>query len=470
MSTKTNKFDYSGKNSWKRPLKNAKKLLWGEFGKSFFTLGTIALSARALGVADFGALTILTTTLAIITQFVTFSSWQLVLHYGAKAFQENNADAYKHIVQFALILEVLASVCGAIILFSMTDFLIQLFQLPQSVAPLLPWLGILLIFTSISGIADGTLRLTDRFNIISAINVVPKALKFFIVVYLFWGGYGLNAFILAMFVTSGFSSVMRLFIAARYFIKDLRTIKTTQEEQSRAGLTVKPWQKGKFFSPQKGTWKFSFGLYADSCMGMGNQQLGGVFLGALIGPEGAGIYRIAEKISMIIASPVNKLLLPAVFTDMAFLNAQKNYTATKQMIFKLGTMTGTAAIAALAILVFIGKPLIILMAGEDYVSAYVPMLVLVLNITLWAATFTLYPLITTSGNMRYVVVGRSVMFALYVSLMVPFVHTYGVLGAALSATLSSFLATAIPISGAYKIMAKRRQESQDGEHAAETAS
>ena len=445
MNKPISQFDFSSKEAWKRPFKNAKKLLWGEAGKSIFTLATMALTARALGVADFGALAILTTTLAILTQFVTFSSWQLVLRYGAEAIKNYNSDAYKHVVGFALGLEILASVGGALLLFILQDFLIQLFQLPQNIAPLLPWLGVLLIFTSISGIADGTLRLTDRFNVISTLNVFPKFMKFIMVLYLFWVGASLYWFIAIMFISSGFSCLLRISVALHYLKKDLK--KLNQEAHDKV---IKPWQKGRFFSPQQGAWKFAFGLYTDSCLGMGTQQLGTLFLGALVGPAGAGLYRIAEKVSMLVASPVNKLMLPAVFTDMAHLNAQKNYTATRRMVFKLGGAMGGAAAVALAVLAVFGKPILAAFAGAEFIPAYGTMLVLVFNIVMWSTTFTLYPLIMTSGKVRFIIYGRSVMFISYVGLMVPLINAYGTIGAAWAAVISSGVATVISGYGAFK--------------------
>lgn len=433
----------SAKDAWKRPFKNAKKLLWGEVGKSLFTLGTLALTARTLGVADFGALAILTTTLAIITQFVTFSSWQMVLSYGAQAFKESNAKAYQDIVGFALFLELVMSCAGFLILFLLSDYLVGLFQLSEAVAPILPWLGLLFIPSAVSGIADGTLRLTDRFSVISVMNVVPKFIKFLIVCYLFWIKAGLDIFIYSMFFTTTFNSLMRLGFAWHYFKKDIKTLNT-----QAADKIIEPWEKGKLYAPKQGAWKFAFGLYTDSCLGMGTQQLGTLFLGALVGPTGAGLYRIAEKISTIVASPVNKLMMPAVFTDMAHLNAQKNYKAVRHMVFKLGTAMGGAALVVLMILAVTGKPLLALFAGPEFVAAYGTMLVLVLNIVLWSTTFTLYPLIMTSGKVRYIIYGRSVMFVTYVGLMFPLINMYGSIGAAWSAVISSGIATIISAYGA----------------------
>ncbi|MBC45158.1 MAG: hypothetical protein CMO08_05075 [Thalassospira sp.] len=438
-------FDFTAKDAWKRPFRNAKKLLWGEGGKSILGLLTMALTARALGVEDFGALAIITTTLAILTQFVTFSSWQLVLRYGADAIKEGNSHAYRHIVGFALGLEVLASIVGACLLMNFDFLVVKFFNLPDEVTHLLPWMGGLLVFTSISGIADGTLRLTDRFNAISTLNVAPKALKLLLVIYLFMNGYGLNAFILIMFISSGFSCLLRLTVAAYYMQEDIKKLDAEAKEK-----VVKPWQKGKLFSPQQGAWKFAFGLYTDSCLGMGTQQLGTLFLGALMGPVGAGFYRIAEKISTAVASPVNKLMLPAVFTDMAWLNSTKDYAATRRMVFKLGGDMGGAALVALIVLVFIGKPLITIVAGADYTHAYGTMLILVLNIVMWSTTFTLYPLIMTSGQVRYIVYGRSVMFITYVGLMFPLIQRYEIEGAAWAAVISSGIATVISAYGAYK--------------------
>jgi len=440
-------YDYTSKHAWKRPFKNAKKLLWGEGGKTFFGMGAMALTARTLGVADFGALAVLMSSVAIINQFITFEAWQLVLRYGAEALKDANSKAYVHVVGFALGLELLGACVGAVLLFFLSDFIIQLFNIPTEVAPILPWAGGLLILGALTGISDGTLRLTDRFHIISAMNVLPKATKFFIVLYLFMTDAGLQGFMYGWFLNAILSNFLRLSVGVHFLKKDIKKLNRNAQE-----MVITPWERGRFFSPKQEVWRFAFGLYTNSTLGIGTQQLGGPVLSAVLGTEAAGLYRIAERISMAVAAPVNKLLLPATFTDMAWLNAKKDTRQLTHMALRLGAVTGSAAALAFIILVFLGKPLIILIAGEAFVPAYGAMLVLVLNIVLHSTTFTIMPLVMTSGWVHLVVIGRTVMVALYLSLMYPLIDFYGVVGAAWATFISSLIATIIPVYGAFKYL------------------
>lgn len=424
--------DVSSKNAWKRPFKNAKKLLWGEGGKAIFGLGTVALTARTLGVSDFGALTILMSAVAIIAQFVTFSSWQMVLRYGAEALSEYNVSAYRHVVGFALTLEILASIVGAIFIALMSSYIMLIFKIPQSVGDIVPWIGIILTLSAISNISDGTLRLTDRFHVISAVNVFPKALKFFIVCYLFWIEAGLAAFIYTWFFTSAFSGIVRLFVAWHYFQIDIRKLNAKAIE-----ATTTPWEKGKFFSPKQGTWKFAFGLYADSCFGVGTQQFSVIILGILLGTEASGLYKIADKISASIASPVNKLMLPAVFTDMAWLNSNVDNKPLVGMVLKLGAVMGSLAAVSLLILIFIGDEIIKLVAGPEYLSAYFAMLFLAANAAIWSATFTLYPLLMTAGHVYKFAVVRLFEFGVFLAILPMMISEYKVTGAAASLFIAS---------------------------------
>ena len=442
--------DFSAKGAWKRPFKNAKKLLWGEVGTTLLGFGVMALTTRTLGLADFGTLAVLTTTIGLLMQLITFESWQMVLRYGAQAFEEKNAHAYRSTVGFALGLEVFAACVGAVLIAALSPQIVTLFNIPESVAYIIPWTGLVLILSALGNISNGTLRLTDRFNVISAIKVAPKFLNFGIVVYLYLTEATLVAFIYKWFFMALITSALQFGVALYFYKKDI--LKLNKEAQN---LAVTPWVKGRFFSPKHEAWRFAFGLYANSALGVGTQPLGGPVLAALLGPEAAGLYRIAEKISMAVATPVRKLLQPAVFTDMAWLNAKNNTALMKKMVLKMGGLMGSASILAFIVLVFAGKPIITLVAGEAFTPAYGAMLVLTMTTVVWSFTFTLAPVILTSGHVRIILIGRILKAGTLIALMVPLIQVYGVIGAAWAMLISSIVATTVPVYGVIKIISRQ---------------
>lgn len=442
-------YNYNSPKAWKRPFKNAKKLLWGEVGKTFFGMATMAMTARTLGVADFGALAVLMLSVSIITQFITFESWQIVLRYGAEAIQSKNAGAYKHVVFFSLGLEVVAGFFGAIFLATSSELIISLFNIPPEVSPVLPWAGIILVFSPFSNISQGTLRLTDRFHVISAMNILPKMLNCLVTFYLFWIGAGLTAFIYKWLILSIINTFMLGSVALYFFKKDIT--KLNKEAQDKV---VKPWSKGRLFSPKQEVWRFAFGLYTNSALGIGTMQVGTPILSVLLGAEAAGLYRIAEKISSAIASPVNKLLMPAVFTDMAWLNAKKNVHQLRKMVLRLGGISGAGALVAFIILIFAGKSIITLVGGADYLPAYGAMLVLTIGIVLHSTLFAVTPLILTSGWTHLIIMGRTLKVFAFIAIIYPLVEEYGLIGAALATLLSSALASLFTTYSAFKYVSK----------------
>lgn len=439
--------NFSSKDAWKRPFKNAKKLLWGEVGKSFFTITAMALTARTLGVADFGALTVLKTTLALIVQLITFESWQIIMRYGALAHQERNTNAYINVAGFALGLELVVATIGACFIAFFSGQIIDIFNIPEDVSDILPWSGIVLILGAISHISNGTLRLTDRFSVISTLNVAPKFITFLGALFLFYLEAGLTAFIYLWFITSLSTSMMQVSTALYFFKKDVKNL-----NEKAQGLTITPWKRGKFFAPQKEVWRYSFGLYVNSALGIGTQSIGGPILSAFLGTEAAGLYKIAEKISMSVASPVRQLLGPAIFTDLAWLNAQADKANIKKMILRISAITGGVAFALFGLLIPFGKPLIELIYSASYIDAYAPMLLLVLTTVLWSFSFTLPPLLLTSGEVRTMVYCRLIKAITMLALIVPLIQAYGTLGAATAIFFSSVFASVYLYRKVYLIL------------------
>src|SRR5262249_45083284 len=123
----------------------------------------LAIAARALGPAAFGAFTLVLTYGQLIANLVQFQAWKAVIRYGAMHMATNDRDRLGRLFGFTATLAWASALAG---------FLIAIVGVPL-IAPLLHWSpgqqhsaalfgGFLLLTTGAT--TSGMLRLFDRFD------------------------------------------------------------------------------------------------------------------------------------------------------------------------------------------------------------------------------------------------------------------------------------------------------------------
>ena len=80
---------------FRRIFKNAGLLLTGRATNGLLGLATLSLSARGLGLEQFGVFVLLQTYVQVIMALATFQSWQAVIRYGAICIENKNAAAFQ---------------------------------------------------------------------------------------------------------------------------------------------------------------------------------------------------------------------------------------------------------------------------------------------------------------------------------------------------------------------------------------
>src|SRR5690554_3233363 len=116
-------------SDWKRPFKNARKLLLGRGAQGVMSLLYTSLSARALGVEGFGILTLVYSSVMVLRGLLGFRSWQVVLKFGSEALVRKDRDHLLSLVSFALIIETLAGLLGAVALWFFSEEVLHLFKI-----------------------------------------------------------------------------------------------------------------------------------------------------------------------------------------------------------------------------------------------------------------------------------------------------------------------------------------------------
>lgn len=164
------------------------------------------------------------------------------------------------------------------------------------------------------------------------------------------------------------------------------------------------------------------------------QRIDMIFLGALAGASAAGVYRAAAALSTIIAFgllAVNVVAAP----NFSRLNTAADRGELIRTLALATKLALACAIPIIAVMIVFGRDIIAVVYGKAFAGAYVPLVILVLGQFVNAATGPVGPLLTMTGQERWVMM--AVLTAVVVSVPAYFVLVppYGAIGAAAASTL-----------------------------------
>jgi len=172
-----------------------------------------------------------------------------------------------------------------------------------------------------------------------------------------------------------------------------------------------------------------------------NLRLDSLLVNAFINPAGVGIYttsvRVAELLFQL-PNAVGFVLFPKAAATSA--RSMNRFTPRVLRVTLLLTTAG-----ALGLLV-LGKPLIVLIYGEAFASAYVPMLALLPGVVLLGGAKVLTNDIAGRGYPHYNSIATGISLIVTVALDLLLIPRLGILGASLASTASYSILFAIAIA------------------------
>ncbi len=410
-----------------RPFRNAGVLLMGRSAGALFSLIYLALAARTLGAETFGVLVLLHTFVHTIGELTKFQSWQAVLRYGALALAENRLADLQRLVKFTLLLDLVGVLAGVGITLLCLSPALRLFNIPSEVEPLATAYVASIVFMS-PAMPNGFLRLFDRFDLIAVQSVISPAIRLLGAVAIWIAGAGLTAFVAVWFIATAASGIALMVLALRELHRQgvLRGMTA-----SLRGLTAS----------HERIWPFVWGTNLNTTLNLVSDKIGTLAVGWLLGPQAAGLFRIASHVADALGKPASKLLTPAIYPELARLSAGGDAAATRDMVKRSALLAGGAVAGVFALLVVLGQPLLHYVFGAEFVAAYEVMLLLSLAGVIATVSFPLEPLLVSAGRMRAVLTARITATALYLFLLYLLLRQIGIAGAGI-ATLAYTGATA----------------------------
>ena len=408
---------------FRRIFKNAGLLLTGRATNGLLGLATLSLSARGLGLEQFGVFVLLQTYVQVIMALATFQSWQAVIRYGAICIENKNVADFQALVKFTTLLDIAGVVAGAGVGYFAAPLIGPYVGWNDQVIAYAQPFSFAILFT-ILATPTGLLRLYDRFDLLAGQAVVTPLVRLIgiaLAVFLhapFW------VYLAAWFVANVAGGAVLVYIGWR--------------EAHRHG-----WLKGISLSvrgitaPHGGIWRFSIFSNLHASLMIVTGQMGTFLVGMVAGPSAAGLFKIGRDVATAIARPAD-LLNQSIYPEFARLGSRDDWRDFKRLILRGAAVAGSGAAVMLVLSVFGGRLFISAFFGPAFVEAYWPLVLLVAAAGITLCGFPMEPALYAMGRPSIPLrIETVVILAVYLPILVGATRIYGPTGAAIASLAAS---------------------------------
>ena len=405
-------------------LKNSSYLAVSKAVAGVAGIATLAFAGRGLGVALLGMLILITSYAKAASGLSKFQSWQLIIRYGGKVLSDGDPEEFKTSTGFAFALDAVSGVGGMILAVMILPFLgrwvgisDQYLWLAMLYCTLLPTMG--------AATPVGVLRALDRFDLISWQASSYPIVRAVLAGIAFATGAPIETYVAIWFVTDLGGDLFLWFLAWR--------------ELRRRGLLegIRPTLKPEILP---GAWRFAIHVNLTASLTVAWGPIARLVVGGLLGPAGAALFRIASSLTDSAQKP-SDLLARAFFPEVVRMDLKSK--KPWKLMLRGTALAGAVGIAAILILLVVGKPLITLLFGEEFVGAYPIILVLIIAPLLAVISFPLpsmlYALDRPDAPLKARLIGTIIFFVI----IAPLSWTFGVIGAAMAFVLGTAAMVAV---------------------------
>ena len=411
------------KTNSQRIFKNFGVVLRGRGIAALFNMVALALMANALSPVDFGLVVLLHTYVLAIRGFLNFRTFESIVKYGVPLHESGDNDGLRRLLRITTSVDVMSSIVATLLgvfAASITGKFVHWDAQMVTIATVYS----LTMLTTATGTPNGVLRLYDRFDVLGIWYTISPAIRFFGVV-------------IAWF----FDAEMLVFVCvwAAAFVFENCWIYLRGHREVHQHMSESIWRGFRPRELLETTPEFRHFLgvtYWQTNVDLLPKHMAVLLAGGLLGPAGAGMFRLANDFSTILSKP-GLMLREVLFPDLSRMLHNK-----EAGFHELGLRAVKIAAAGGLLLVVLSIPLgapILGIIGSDYTPA-APLLTLMLL----AATFELAgsPLRAAAyalGGAGKVLRIYALSSFIYLGLFYVFALSFGLIGPGIAASIGGAL-------------------------------
>ncbi|MES3091814.1 lipopolysaccharide biosynthesis protein [Sphingomonas aerolata] len=347
---------------------------------SLFYLG---FATRTLGVVDFGRFALITGAVQALTTFVGFQTWQIIVQYGVQPLHDGDSPRLARLFRLAARLDLSSAILGALLTIGILQIWANAFGIPRDLMHYTLVFAVIQLLT-IRSTPLGILRLRDKFSLSALADSMTPVIRFV----------GAGAAMLFDPTIRGFMiawAAAELVTAATYWMMVWRSGDFALMLGGRSG-----WRA--LVAENPGVVKFALSTNASATLGLSSKQIPLLLVGASIGPAAAGAFRLAAQVAQALAK-LSQLLSRAAFPEIVRAVRTAAPERLRYILVRTMLASSAAALAILAVVALIGEPMLKLVGGKSFGSAY--------PVLLWLAAAGCFDLATVSLDTVLTAVNRA---------------------------------------------------------------
>lgn len=407
---------WRGEAMLRRQLRNVGYLLTGNLAGSLIGLAAFALTARALGPAEYGVLALFYAYTRLIERLVTFQSWQPLIKYGAAAQGAGRRDDLAALFKFGLALDLAAALAAWAVAVLVALAARPWFGWDDRTTALLLLYCCVLPF-NVTGMPTAVLRLTGRFRAVALGGVANAALRLALCALGVALGGGLAFFVPVWMGMQALGSLTTIALAAR----ELRRLGLGLGGVLRAPLRG---VAGRF----PGLWGFAWSANLSLTVRSSTHELDTLIVGALADAPSAGLYHIAKRVGRM-ALQVGVQVQSVIYPDVARLWAEGAVERFRSIVTRVEMLLAGYGLAAFALMAFLAEPFLRLTAGPAFVGAAPLLVVQMLAVAATLSGTALRSALLAMGRQRRVLAVVCVATAAFHLTALALVPRVGAMGA-----------------------------------------
>ncbi|CAK7192615.1 hypothetical protein COMNV_00819 [Commensalibacter sp. Nvir] len=416
----------TNRGSLRRSGRNLIKLLGGKVINVPLSLIQISLAIHLLGDKGYGFLILIYSFTQTIGDLAEFQSWQTVLHYGLKPFEDNNIPLLQRVIRFSFFLDLVSCALALTISFFCAVYFNNELGWPNE----WHYLGIIFSFTvmfTTSATSNGILRLLNRYDLIAIQSLVATLVRFCGIVFLTLVGGDIRGAVLVWMLAAfaNFSSFL-------YFA-------LTQLHKKNLLKGLFTHIKGGLSKDLPGIWKFAWNTNINMTFSLAFKQITTLVIGSILGPVSAGHYNIAGKIAEATAKPI-VLLQSTLYPEMVRSWNSSKPSHLYKMALQITLLTGVITSLLFIVLPYIAFPLLKLLLHKNPAHDTLTLLYWLAGaelIGIWG--MSLEPILITTGNTSGAIYARGITVLVFLPLLFLFIYQWEMQGVGPAAIIAAFV-------------------------------
>ena len=399
----------------------SRNLSW-TFGSQLFisiaAVVTLFITARALGPAGLGILALVESFVRIVDLILRLEPWQAVIRYAIQAQHRGDTAAFLRLIKLSVLIDAAGGVLAGVVCMVLAPFVAPLIGLPEGVGEEYIWVMALGLFFSFRPTAIAVLRIFDRFDRLAWVDIISALVRLVLTVVAWLGGLGIWAFLVILLVQSLLDGLLAFAVALHELRK--RGHHGALTAQGLAALRENP-----------GFLRFLWNSNFNVILRQSANRFDVLVLGAMMSPAAVGVYQLGKRVMnrlTKLAGPLRQTIYP----ELARL-----WDKGKIHQFNRLVLIFSASILLLQLVIAVPfmlnmERVIAVLFGPAFAGAGPVMNILLISAIIFASGVALNPALLAMGKDRMLVRVTMLSTLLFALSFLPFVHFWGVEGAAAS--------------------------------------